>query len=143
MKTALHLVHSNYFYRKMILNFTYHPIEGAQRQKNKNWWIRHEHVGSKISAEIEIYTLTRSEFLCPFCYEIPCNLVLITLLQQRDNAQLHYVRFDHSKSHSTPRTLHFTQFTYNQGQKIYNVAFYFTKTFQHQIIYRILLFFRT
>ena len=22
--------------------FTYHPVEGAQHQKNKNWWIKHK-----------------------------------------------------------------------------------------------------
>ena len=34
--------------------------------------LSHEHVGSKILAEIEIYILTRAELLCPLCYEIPC-----------------------------------------------------------------------
>ena len=29
----------------------------------------HEHVGSKILAEIKIYILTRAELLCPLCYE--------------------------------------------------------------------------
>ena len=35
--------------------------------------LSHEHLGSKILAEIEIYILTRAELLCPLCYEIPCN----------------------------------------------------------------------
>ena len=34
--------------------------------------LSHEHVGSKILAEIKIYILTRAELLCPLCYEIPC-----------------------------------------------------------------------
>ena len=32
----------------------------------------HEHVGSKIVAKIEIYTLSRAKLLCSLCHEIPC-----------------------------------------------------------------------
>ena len=32
-----------------------------------------EHTGSKISAKVEIYILTRAELLCSLCYEIPCS----------------------------------------------------------------------
>ena len=35
--------------------------------------LSHKHVGSKISAKIEIYILTRAELLCPLCYEMPCT----------------------------------------------------------------------
>ena len=35
--------------------------------------LSHEHIGSKILAEIEIYSLTKAELLCPLCYEIPCS----------------------------------------------------------------------
>ena len=58
----------------------YHPIEGAQHKKIKNWWIRHkclylkyEHVGSKKTAKINTYMLTRAELLITLCYEIPCK----------------------------------------------------------------------
>jgi capsule polysaccharide modification protein KpsS len=34
--------------------------------------LSHEHVGSKITAKIKIYILTRAESLFNLCYEIPC-----------------------------------------------------------------------
>ena len=34
--------------------------------------LSHEHLGSKIPAKIQIYTLTRAELLITLCYEIPC-----------------------------------------------------------------------
>ena len=33
----------------------------------------HKHVGSKISAKIKRYLLTRATLLCSLCYEIPCR----------------------------------------------------------------------
>ena len=55
-----------------------HPVEAAQHKKNKlvnlaQMSLSHEHVGSKILAEIEIYSLPRAELLRPLCYEIPCS----------------------------------------------------------------------
>ena len=35
--------------------------------------LSHEHIGSKIPAKIQIYTLTRAKLLFPLCYEIPCK----------------------------------------------------------------------
>ena len=35
--------------------------------------LSHEPAGSKILAEIEIYSLTRAELICSLCYEIPCS----------------------------------------------------------------------
>ena len=35
--------------------------------------LSHEPAGSKILAEIEIYSLTRAELICSLCYEIPCK----------------------------------------------------------------------
>ena len=34
----------------------------------------HEHIGSKISAKIIIYTFTRGRLLCRVCYETPCSI---------------------------------------------------------------------
>ena len=34
--------------------------------------LSHEHLGSKISTKIIMYTFTRARFLCLVCYEIPC-----------------------------------------------------------------------
>ena len=34
--------------------------------------LSHEHIESKILAEIKIYIHTRAELICPLCYEIPC-----------------------------------------------------------------------
>ena len=44
---------------------------------DKNWWIKHEHVGSKILAKIKIYILTKAELLFTLCYEIPCRSILV------------------------------------------------------------------
>ena len=35
--------------------------------------LSHEHVGSKIPAKINTFTLTRAELLIHLCYEIPCR----------------------------------------------------------------------
>ena len=44
--------------------------------------LSHEHVGSKILANIKMYTLTRAELLFNLCYEIPCSTytALLSLL---------------------------------------------------------------
>ena len=44
--------------------------------------LSHEPAGSKILAEIEIYSLTRAELLCPLCYEIPCILKIQIIIQK-------------------------------------------------------------
>jgi hypothetical protein len=35
--------------------------------------LSYEHVGSKISAKIKIYIITKAELLITLCYEIPCS----------------------------------------------------------------------
>ena len=34
--------HFEPIYFALLVWFTYHPVEAAQHQKNKNWWIRHK-----------------------------------------------------------------------------------------------------
>ena len=44
--------------------------------------LSHEYVGSRILANIKMYTLTRAELLFNLCYEIPCSTytALLSLL---------------------------------------------------------------
>ena len=37
--------------------------------------LSHEHIGSKIPAKIQTYTLSRAELLITLCYEIPYNVL--------------------------------------------------------------------
>ena len=34
--------HFEPIYFALLVWFTYHPVEGAQHQKDRNWWIRHK-----------------------------------------------------------------------------------------------------
>ena len=43
--------------------------------------LSHEHIGPKILAKIQIYTLTRAELLFTLCDEIPCMTKLVMLLE--------------------------------------------------------------
>ena len=38
--------------------------------------LSHEHIGSKISAKIKSYILSRAKFLCSLCHEIPCRTIV-------------------------------------------------------------------
>ena len=58
----------------------YHPVEGAQHLKNKNWLDRQnmyrvsqERIGPLILETSQMYILNRVNLLCTLCYEMLCS----------------------------------------------------------------------